>query len=69
MRIVLDTNILVSGPLWLGPSNKILKLAENNEPVPKEILSEKISAAKFDTKIPVPFIMMGTSHPAGDRFI
>lgn len=31
MRIVLDTNVLVSGLLWAGPSNKILKLAEEGK--------------------------------------
>lgn len=31
MRVVLDTNILVSGLLWLGPSNKILRLAEEGK--------------------------------------
>lgn len=31
MKVVLDTNILVSGLLWLGPSNKILRLAEEGK--------------------------------------
>lgn len=31
MRVILDTNVLVSGLLWVGPSNKILKLAEEGK--------------------------------------
>lgn len=31
MKVVLDTNVLVSGLLWLGPSQNILKLAEEKK--------------------------------------
>lgn len=31
MRVTLDINVLVSGLLWIGPSNKILKLVEEQK--------------------------------------
>jgi predicted nucleic acid-binding protein len=31
MKIVLDTNVVISGILWKGPSNEILRLIEIND--------------------------------------
>ncbi len=43
LRVVLDTNVLVSGTFWSGPSSQIIKLAEQGKItliVSREILQE-----------------------------
>ena len=42
MRITIDTNILVSSTFWSGDSDKILKMAENEEI--ELVLSEEITS-------------------------
>jgi len=43
MKITIDTNVLISGSLWKGASDKILERIENKEielVLPKEIIEE-----------------------------
>jgi putative PIN family toxin of toxin-antitoxin system len=59
MKVVLDTNVLVSGLLWLGPSNKILKLAEEGKLQPcltpsiLEELCQVLDRSKFSQRIKI----------------
>src|SRR3989344_3991567 len=56
MKVVLDTNVLISGMFWLGDSNKILKLWQKNKfklITSKEIIEEFIRVMS-DFKIQIP---------------
>lgn len=53
MRIVLDTNIWLSGLFWEGEANKIIKLGEKGRIkiiISKEIISEIIDVLNKETK-------------------
>ena len=56
MKVVLDTNIFVSGIFWIGDSNKIIKLWKEGKLVlftSREIINEFIKVMK-DFKIKLP---------------
>ena len=56
MKVVLDTNVLISGMFWHGDSNKILKLSQKNKfklITSKEIIEEFIRVMS-DFKIQIP---------------
>jgi putative PIN family toxin of toxin-antitoxin system len=50
MRVVIDTNILISATLWSGESDRIIKKAENSEIelcLSEEILEEYAEVLKY----------------------
>lgn len=57
MRVVLDTNVFVSGLLWPGTSHKLLQLAEDKKitlcitPAILEELHQVLNRPKFNSRI------------------
>ena len=72
MRVVADTNVLISGALWPGPSHRIIELAEAGEVtlcVTEPILEERVPFDANDEMFVAcavsagsAFIMSGDTH-------
>ena len=61
MRIVLDTNVIVSGLLWGGPPRRLLDLARQNAitPYTSAVLLDELSEVLAREKFAVPLAAHG----------